>query len=100
MRPLTRVLMTADAVGGVWNYSLQLAGLLAGRGVQVVLATMGPGPSDAQREEASRVAGLESRTSTFALEWMQNPWSDLRRAGSWLLELEREIAPDVIHLNG
>ena len=100
MRPLTRVLMTADAVGGVWSYSLQLAGLLAGRGVQVVLATMGPGPADAQREEASRVAGLELRTSTFALEWMQNPWSDLRRAGSWLLELEREIAPDVIHLNG
>jgi len=37
--------MTADAVGGVWDYSLQLAGELSARGVAATIATMGPLPS-------------------------------------------------------
>ena len=36
-----RVLMTADTVGGVWTYALDLARKLAGRGCEVTLATMG-----------------------------------------------------------
>ena len=36
--PVRRVLMTADAVGGVWPYSLDLASALHSRGVEVTIA--------------------------------------------------------------
>jgi glycosyltransferase involved in cell wall biosynthesis len=31
---------------------------------------------------------------------MEDPWSDVDRAGEWLLGLEEAVEPDVIHLNG
>ena len=37
-----RVLMTADAVGGVWHYALELARGLSGSDIEVVLAVLGP----------------------------------------------------------
>ena len=95
-----RVLMTADAVGGVWQYALQLARLLAHRDAEIVIAVMGPPPSNAQRAEALTIPGLALRDKPFALEWMPNPWEDVDRAGSWLLALEAEFDPDVVHING
>lgn len=94
------VLMTADAVGGVWTYALELARGLSARGSRVTLAVMGPAPSRAQRSEAALVRGLSLRERAFRLEWMEEPWDDVARAGEWLLALERECAPDVVHLNG
>ena len=96
---VSRVLMTADTVGGVWTYALQLAALLAGRGVEITLATMGRQPSVVQRRDADAVVGLKLRTSDFALEWMSDPWDDVQAAGEWLLTLERELQPDIVHLN-
>ncbi|MFP4143823.1 MAG: glycosyltransferase family 4 protein [Phycisphaeraceae bacterium] len=93
------ILMTTDTVGGVWTYAIELCAALRDRGSRVTLATMGPAPSDAQRQEAAR-AGASLRESTWRLEWMDDPWDDVDRAGDWLLELEREIQPDVIHLSG
>ena len=92
--------MTADCVGGVWTYALDLARALAPHGVSVSLATMGRLPSPAQIEEARAVPGLTLHPSGFALEWMPDPWEDVARAGDWLLGLERELRPDVVHLNG
>ena len=50
--PLT-VLMTADAVGGVWHYALALCAALPE--IRFVLAVMGPMPSAAQRDAAGRL---------------------------------------------
>jgi glycogen synthase len=97
---MKRILMTADTIGGVWNYSIELAKALAGHGVQVDLATMGELPSDKQRHEASCVPGLSLHESTYKLEWMEDPWTDVVEAGRWLLQLERKLSPDIIHLNG
>jgi hypothetical protein len=36
-----KVLMTADTVGGVWTYALELAAGLGEHGVEVAIATMG-----------------------------------------------------------
>jgi glycogen(starch) synthase len=33
------------------------------------------------------------------LEWMDRPWADLARAGEWLLDMERRVKPDIVHLN-
>jgi glycosyltransferase involved in cell wall biosynthesis len=92
--------MTADAVGGVWSYALELARALAPRGVDVQLATMGPRPSDAQRASAAALPNVTLHESDHRLEWMDEPWDDVERAGDWLARLERDLAPDVVHLNG
>lgn len=92
--------MTADTVGGVWTYALELCRALAGDGVQVELATLGAPLSPAQWVEARAVPGLSIHESRYQLEWMDDPWEDVRASGEWLLELEARLAPDIIHLNG
>jgi glycogen(starch) synthase len=94
------VLMTADAVGGVWTYALDLARALGDRGVRVSLAVMGPPPSDAQRQDVAAIPTADVYEHAFALEWMDDPWCEVEQAGSWLLDLERELRPDIVHLNG
>jgi glycogen synthase len=94
------VLMTVDAVGGVWTYALDLARALGERGVRVSLAVMGPAPSAAHREELASIPTAAMHECSCALEWMDDPWVDVDRAGEWLLALERTLRPDVVHLNG
>lgn len=94
-----KVLMTADTVGGVWTYALELARGLGERGVEVALATMGAPINDLQREKAERIPGLRVFEGHFKLEWMDDPWRDVEKAGEWLLNLERRICPDLVHLN-
>ena len=96
---LRRLLLTADTLGGVWTYALELARVLQRHGVQVVLATMGGPLTASQRAEIRGVWGLTVCESPFKLEWMENPWSDVARAGDWLLGLEEVFRPDVVHLN-
>lgn len=92
--------MTADTVGGVWTYSLELARGLARQGARTFLTTMGAELTREQIREAQSVHNLKVLESRFKLEWMDDPWHDVRAAGDWLLGLEREYAPDVVHLNG
>ncbi len=95
-----RVLMTADAVGGVWTYALELCAALSRREIEVVLATMGPEPNDDQHAQAHCIPGMSLRTSNFRLEWMEDPWRDVALAGEWLIELARDEQVDLVHLNG
>lgn len=94
-----KILMTADPIGGVWNYALELCGALAAHHVHVSLATLGGQPSPVQRAQLACLPNVTLYESAFRLEWMSEPWDDLDRAGQWLLSLEREIEPDVVHLN-
>lgn len=98
-KELRRILMTADAVGGVFTYALRLGALLTQRGIEVHLATMGPRPSDLQRRAVADV-GIVLYESDFRLEWMDAPWRDVEAASEWLLGLEQVIEPDIVHLNG
>jgi glycogen(starch) synthase len=95
-----RILMTTDAIGGVWNYALELCRGLGAHGYYVVLATMGPRLKADQRAELTRLHNVTLCESEFRLEWMDDPWSDVERAGEWLLELEQRFSPELIHLNG
>lgn len=92
-----RVLVSADTVGGVWTYAVDLARELAARGVEVAIATMGAPLAAHQRQQVG--AGVRVFESAYRLEWMQDPWADVDAAGRWLLQLEREFQPDVVHLN-
>jgi glycogen(starch) synthase len=85
-----RLLMTTDAVGGVWTYATELRAQLATTGIEVVLATLGPAPPP---DPASPY--LPCR-----LEWQPDPWEDVRDSGRQLLALAEETRADVVHLNG
>jgi glycogen synthase len=95
-----RVLMTADAVGGVWEYALELGRGLAEVGTEIVLAVMGPPPSDDQRAAARAAGNIDLVVGPYALEWMENPWRDVTAAGDWLLDLQEHRGCDLVHLNG
>jgi glycosyltransferase involved in cell wall biosynthesis len=89
-----KILISTDTVGGVLTYTAELAAALEASGDEVVVAAMGPQLRQAQRE------ALPSRLheSGFRLEWMEGPWDDVAAAGEWLLRLEEEERPDVVHL--
>ena len=96
---VSSVLMTADTVGGVWTYAIELARALSSAGVQERLATMGGPVKDHTRAQAHAIDGLALHERDFKLEWMQDPWEDIERAGHWLQELEDVVSPQVVHLN-
>jgi len=91
--------MTADTVGGVWTYALELARGLDEYNIEVALATMGPRPTRSQCEQAAEVANVDLFKSVYKLEWMKDPWADMKAAADWLLDLENRLKPDVVHLN-
>jgi glycogen synthase len=97
--PVHRVLMTADGVGGVWQYALDLSRGLMQRQIEVTLAVMGPPLDPSQRAEATR-QGVQLLERSCKLEWMDDPWKDVARSGQWLRSLEDTIRPDLVHLNG
>lgn len=96
----TRILMTCDAVGGVWTYAMDLCEQYKNADIRVLLAVLGPGMSAAQREQVARMAHVQVVEHTGALEWMENPWTDVDSAGRWLLKKAEAFQPHLVHLNG
>src|SRR5579884_3586706 len=96
-RPLT-VLMTADAVGGVWNYALSLAAALPQ--IRFVLAVIGPPPNPAQRRAACDLANVVLEENACRLEWMAGAAADLPAGRAWLAGLARRHRADLLHVNG
>ena len=94
------ILMTADTVGGVWQYAMELMTSLEVKGYSFSLATMGPPPDDSQLEQLNRISNVTLHVGDFKLEWMASPWLDVTKAGDWLMNLAIEVKPDVVHLNG
>jgi glycogen(starch) synthase len=90
--------MTADTVGGVWTYALDLVRQMPD--VQFALATMGLPASPDQRGAALALPNLELFESGYRLEWEADPWHDVRVAGRWLQALAEAFRPDIVHLNG
>jgi glycogen(starch) synthase len=96
-----RVLLTADAVGGVWNYATDLTRALAPQGVRFLVATMGPRPSAAEKQRVLATRGVELAESDFALEWMDHAGPASRcDASAWLASLARDFSPHLLHFNG
>src|SRR4051812_29524561 len=94
-----KILMTADTVGGVWSYSVELCRALADRDIEVALCTMGRKPTAAQFAEAGELENTKLFPSELRLEWMADPWDDVEWAGNWLLDIAEDFEPELIHLN-
>jgi glycosyltransferase involved in cell wall biosynthesis len=89
-----RVLMTCDAIGGVWRYAVDLAGALQRQGVETVLVGSGPAP----RAEAAALARppiwLEMPPT-----WVAGKPSDVERLGAALGQLQRAHRADLVQVN-
>lgn len=98
-RPL-HVLMTADAVGGVWTYALTLLRALAEHQVTCTLAVTGPAPDTAALGELTTLPHVRYCHRPDRLEWMPDADAAVERTGEWLLRLAAERPPDLVHVNG
>lgn len=94
-----KILMTADTIGGVWHYALELSRALGQSAIEVALATMGKPLSRDQRQAIRTLPNVEVFESQYRLCWMEDPWKDVEAAGPWLLEVAAQVRPSVVHLN-
>ncbi len=99
-----RILMTADAVGGVWTFARELiSGLLTKADVSVFLVTVGPLPSAQQmaalHEMQAEMPGFAFECLDGALEWQQDNADTYSRYEKRLLDRITSFRPDLIHSN-
>jgi glycosyltransferase involved in cell wall biosynthesis len=94
-----RLFMTADAVGGVWQYALDLAQGLVDYGVETTLAVLGPGPDRDQVAAAGAVPGLRLVETELPLDWTAVTPDEVRKAGGALAVLADASGADIVHLN-
>jgi glycosyltransferase involved in cell wall biosynthesis len=92
-----RVLITADAVGGVWQYSVELAHGLAALGVEPLIATVGPSPSADQL--AALGAAIRVIDTGLALDWLAEDAASVRKAGETVADLAAREGADIVQLN-
>ena len=93
------ILMTADAVGGVWQYATDLAAELGAAGDQVILALLGPPPTSVQREQAQAMAGVQLVETGLPLDWLSSGPQPVREAADAIARLAADEGADVVHLN-
>ncbi len=93
---LRRVMITLDAVGGVWRYALDVARGLEGHGVDCLLVGFGPEPDAAQRAEC---AGREIVWTGEPLDWTVLDAAALLPGTERLRTLAAAWNADLLHLN-
>lgn len=91
-----KVLISTDAVGGVWDYAITLATELREHGHETLLAAVG---SPAPGRLAQLPDGVEVISRAYRLEWMPDAAADVKAAGEWLSEVAGLWGADVVHLN-
>ncbi|RCS25108.1 glycosyltransferase [Phyllobacterium salinisoli] len=92
-----RVLMTVDAVGGVWRYAMDCAEALREFGISTLFAGLGPQPGPEQRHEAERIGELIWLDQP--LDWMTDDEAALETLPSTLEQLVESHRIDILHLN-
>lgn len=90
------MLITTDAVGGVWTYALTLARGLVARGAPVVLAVVGPPASAAQVQAAD---GIRVVQTGLPLDWMAPDLGALEHTAQRLAALAALVGAGSVHLH-
>lgn len=91
------VLVTADAVGGVWTYTRELVTGLAQRGIRVTLVSFGEIPRPNQMDWLTGLRTVDFYPTAFRLEWMHDAEEDISASSEYLLRLIGEKKPDLLH---
>jgi glycogen synthase len=99
-----RVLITTDAVGGVWTFTRELAAGLLQHGCAVALVSLGASPNAEQSaciEQMRRQWGTRfyCETTDTPLEWMEDNARAFTGAAPLLERIAADFAPDVVHSN-
>lgn len=94
-----RLLMTADGVGGVWQYATDLARALGGQGVETIIALLGPPPPLEQRAAARAIPGVTLVETGLPLDWLADTAEQVGLTGRKIAELARHMGADLVHLN-
>jgi glycosyltransferase involved in cell wall biosynthesis len=98
LAPGARILMTTDAIGGVWTFAAALTCALGEGGMEVLLVSMGLRPNQAQR---TMLGGSVTLIETdLELEWQDPAGADVARAKAELRRIVHQFRPDIIHFNG
>ena len=92
-----RVLMTIDAVGGVWRYAMDFANVARSAGIEMIFAGFGPLPSPGQRTEAERFGIVEWLPAP--LDWTAADEKDFFQVSALLRAMVREYSVDLLHAN-
>lgn len=93
------VLMTTDAVGGVWRYSVDLAAALNAAGTRVLLVNVGPRPSESQQHEVAALERTRLMVLDEKLDWMAAGPGELAAIPGRLGQLADAEDVDLLHLN-
>ena len=88
-----RILLTADAMGGVWQYATDLAAALLRHGVEPVVAVMGPAPPP------FAPSGVRVIETGLPLDWTAADEAELDASIVGLRTLARELKVDSVHLH-
>ena len=94
-----RLLVTTDAVGGVFTYALDLSNWMRRSGVDVTLALLGPQASDAQLAQMTAIGGLEVVRISGPLDWTAQEADELCPVAEALAHFARKSGADLLHLN-
>jgi glycosyltransferase involved in cell wall biosynthesis len=94
-----RVLISSDALGGLWRYAIDLARSLSARGVETLLVGMGPQPNEEQRADALSVPGLELRWPALPLDWTATSEAEIAGVPAAFAAIARGAGIDLLHLN-
>ena len=94
-----RVFMTADAVGGVWQYSLDLAQGLRAYDTETTLCVLGPRPRPEQFAAARRIPGLKLICLDLALDWTAENPDQILDAAAAVVDVAHDEGGGIVHLN-
>jgi glycosyltransferase involved in cell wall biosynthesis len=94
-----RVLLTLDAIGGIWHYGMDLAQALGEQQVEAIIALIGPPPSDEQRREAQAIPRARLVETGLPLDWLCDGPTPVLATGRRLTELALDERVDLIQLN-
>ena len=98
-QPPLRILMTLDAVGGIWRYATDLAQGLALHGCATLFVGQGPLPTPAQHREIEAIPGSRLVWLDPPLDWMASGPDDLAALPHLLSTLATGWNVDLLHLN-
>ena len=93
------LLLTTDAVGGVWRYTADLVRGLDARGVGCVVAVLGPKASGAQVRDVESVKGARVVQTGLPLDWTAEDAAALAHASERLAALAALTGAASVHLH-